>query len=230
MKGTSIPITDIGSAPNYYTTPVTTSKSDWNIGVIILGCLIIGFVVAIALYLVTQNQNYPPTYPSGTKKLNVSNKTMSNFDVILPNSKVIDLSPDKSALVNLGIGQTIRVKGFYNDGSEISYERRINADPNISDLFITYDGIETNLSTSHDVKIINHSQIPIALIQKTSGGRRWLGQIIPPHSEDMLNFFYKNSTWQVVHPTREDVLISELTISGIPKEISFNGIQLKATS
>lgn len=219
------PITDLAEISPVYNLPVMTEATDINYGPVLIGIIIIGIFIGLVLFLISQNQTYPPEQIKGNKNLTVTNKTSQEYNLTLPNMKQLQLYPEGSVLLNLGFNEVLRASAVNEDGTINDFTRHINSDKNVTDIFITNDGLLTNLSSSSNVKFINQSPAPITIVQKAANGKRWYNCSLNPYEEISNRFVGQNSTWEVVIQNRP---VAQLTISGIPSVLIFNGYQFKA--
>lgn len=198
-----------------------------EVGALVLVSLVILLFLGLLMFFLTR-----PVPDSGQNdkkyvQLDVGNRTdMPQKISYKGTTLMIPPFEERRLAISLGEG-IILAKTRRIDGSVGTFETTVS-NPEITDLYITYNGFRTNLSVTENVTLRNESSSPIMFIEKASNGRRHPSNILPPMSERTGYFASKNSTWEVVIPIDEDSPLDTLTVEGIPTQIVFTGERLFA--
>jgi len=217
----------MSSAPKGMVVPVTTDAT-YSFGPVLLGFVIIGILVAAALFLYMRNHHNEYDQGGGHKNIAVTNNSQIPYTVSLPNGRNFQLAPDQTAKVSVAQHDVLSANGYNYDGTPSSHNYTVS-NPNIRQVHITPSGIRSNSTGAENVQFINQAHFPVMFIERSSkGGRRWASDIVPPTGITEGHFVGKRTTWEVAHPTAEDKPIAEVTVGGKAKRLVFNGHQLTA--
>nr|QBK86663.1 MAG: hypothetical protein LCMAC102_04600 [Marseillevirus LCMAC102] len=204
------------------------TEASFSIGPIIIGFIIIGFLVGIALYFYTKTHHNEYDQGGGHIMLIITNESKIPYIITFANNKTIELLPDQQSKVSVGHHDILTAKGYNYDGTPVEHIYKIS-NPNANKLYITSAGFRSNISGADNVQFVNNSPYPIMFIEKSSkGGRRWASDIVPPHNTTKSHFVGKRTTWEVAHPTAENQPIAELTVHGKATKLVFDGSSLKS--
>ena len=189
--------------------------------------LVIGTVVAVMIFLYVKNHHNEYDEGGGHKIIKVIN-TSSHPSTVSAGGKFL-LYPGETKEVNIAQHDTVSTTTLFYDGTSFKNGKQIS-NPHIHTLYITDSGLRTNISGSEYVRFVNITDYPITFVERGRGGRRWEKCTLPAYGMSENHFVGKNTTWEAVQPMDglENYPIAEITVSGIPKQLIFDGNTLRA--
>lgn len=200
-----------------------TSSTVFGIGPVIIIFIALAMILGLILYLFTKN--YHKKYEQGGKQMRViiKNDTNQIYTLKVPDNTKRELLPQKEIILSLSQHDVLSAVAINKDESISEHVLKLT-NSNIKNVYITVNGFRTDLSGSQNVTFINDSHISILFVERSSsGGRRYPKFILLPGQQISNKFVGKRTTWEVVSPSQENIVIAKITIGGKPSKIIFNG-------
>ncbi len=215
------------SGTSYLSVPLVATPR-YSAGPIIVAFVVIVIILGIIMYLFSNNPRYNDIRPKvHTVLVKIYNKTDLPHELIIPNAENIVLNPEKDISLYVKSRDVIYTKAHYYDGEEMRY--KLTIPNNIDRIYITPDGLISNLGSFQTTHLKNDSAMAVVFIQKTKNGRRWGMFSLLAHSGAADKIVGPGTTWEVAAAGDEDNPIDSIYISGVPTEIVFDGSQLTAS-
>jgi len=199
-----------------------------QIGLIIVGFVILIILVAGGLYLYHVSRFHEFTEGHKTIETAVTNNT-SVPQTIIHRGRAYISHPGETSSLKVERHDDISTSAVYPTGERIEFVHRLSNDK-ITHLYITPDGFRTNLTMSKNVDLVNGAEYPVLFAQKSlKGGTLYLSGEVPPQSASEKHLVGSRSIWQVLHPGSEKAPIAEIRVGSQPlTRLVFDGLRLRA--
>lgn len=194
-----------------------------EIGLIVVGLLVLFALVAGGLYLYHTSRFNEHSEGHKTLTMTITNNTSVPYTIVHKGRAYLSRPNETSTL------KVDRHDDISAMTDEVKFVHRASNDK-ATQLHITPDGFRTNLSSSRDVDLVNEAEYPVIFAQKSlKGGVSYLTSSVPPQSASEGHFVGGRSLWQVFHPGTPEVPIAEMRTGSQPiSRIAFDGIRLRA--
>jgi hypothetical protein len=130
------------------------------------------------------------------------------------------INPGETKKIDVTPNMTIFSLTKNYDGSITKNAIALGSLRGTASLFVT----ENAISSDRDVKIgnlINLSGFPVIFLEVGTDGRRWPKCLVLPDSKSMGVVLVKGTTWECVHPERENLILG--TAKFVTGDIVFDG-------
>ena len=166
----------------------------------------------------------PPNVDEEPSPITVFNDTNFDHALFLSDGREYTVPAHGSTQVTNAAGLLATSNAYHPDGSITETQTPISR--NVNALYLTYNGIKTDRQVEPDGKLINNSHMPIIFVTYSPEGRRESVKFVKPHCE-AVHVLSRGSRWEVVHQAEEQTSLGDVTISGHPKGLIFDGYTLK---
>lgn len=179
--------------------------------------------VAVIIYALTRPGGGSTPDENASAMIDIENPSSQakTITVSAPFS-TFTLESGSTTRVVVASGATISSEATNFDGTVTKRSLRISRATSIKKIYITEDGVHTDSSARH-ADLINISEIPVIFIEIGSDGRRWPKMMVPPGNRCPTAVVAIGSTWEVVHPEREDRVLDRIKVHTLVDAIVFDG-------
>lgn len=156
-----------------------------------------------------------------TTRLIVKNASFL-FQHVMINRNVLTLIPGASKSAVLTASDMVDISSISKTytGEPLKHRAKFSFDRSLTTIYLTNFGIQTNLSAGEGV-IKNASNGPVIFVEVDIDGRRWPRCMSTP-GNTMKAVIVNGSTWEIVTPERENVVLAVVRVPKDARTLTFN--------
>jgi hypothetical protein len=193
--------------------------------VVVISLFVVAIVIAILfiyLYIHKHHNEYP--IDRSHRTISIENKRSYPVTVTTPDSVKHHLLPSEMKTVSTANHSTLKFHTQTDDDSSSVNEYQYTlSNPYTNMLYVTNDGVRSNLSVSHDVTLVNMAPYAIYFVLVSGSGKRWEIAFLEPYSSRYGAFIPHGVKIEVVQSDLKNNPISEITVAKNVSQIIFNG-------